>query len=287
MSGSIFDIDHLMVSVRDAQKAGETFERMGFTLTPRSRLPGMSNRLICFKPRHADRCNFIEFMGFDDRTLAPAMMSDILGQEEGPVSMVMVTADASATDRELRDQGLEPHPLLALKRDWELPSGEVISPQFTVSIPRIGVSPLFWNAVEYKTPEHYRRPEFTRHDNGAVQLVAVLGVSDRPQETARHYETVWGADISEEKDNVLLVAPGSVPLILMPPSVAAARFDDACIPSTRSGAAYLGFVVEVENLDTIDTRLTAGNIPFRRTPHGRLWVPPANAHGCAVEFREG
>lgn len=40
--------DHLMVMVADEAMAAQEFSKAGFAVTPRSELPGMANRLVCF-----------------------------------------------------------------------------------------------------------------------------------------------------------------------------------------------------------------------------------------------
>ena len=286
MSERILDIDHLMVSVRDSQVAGETFERMGFTLTPRSGLPGMSNRLICFDPPSTDRCNFIEFLGIDDRALAPPMMYDILGDTERPVSMVMVAGDARAVDADLTAKGFEPFPVMELKRDWTLPSGEVISPEFIVSIPKPGRSPLFWNAVQYVTPQHYRRPEFTKHPNPAVGFSAVLAIAPDPATVGRHYETAWDAKTTTDANGSVDVMPGHVPLRILTPDFAADRFDGVAerLAVSANDAAYLGFVVRVTDMATLRRHLDDAGVTPRDLPSGRIWIGPEAAHGCVVVF---
>jgi len=59
MSALIPDIDHLMCGVSDPQKAGETFEKLGFTVSPLSVIPsfGLANRCVLLTPRTTDRGN--------------------------------------------------------------------------------------------------------------------------------------------------------------------------------------------------------------------------------------
>jgi len=198
MKSGVLDIDHLMVCVHDSQKAGDAFEKLGFTVTPRSELPGLSNRLICFESANKAHNNFIELMAWEDRTEAPALMNDILTETEQPVSMVMASGDARATGEALAERGFEPYPTLDLQRDWALPNGEVITPKFVVSVPKAGKSPLYWNVCEYKNPELYQRPEFLGHANEAIRLAGVLAIASDPQEIAAHYVSAWDAS-DEEK----------------------------------------------------------------------------------------
>jgi hypothetical protein len=286
MRNGVLDIDHMMISVRNSQRAGETFERLGFTLTPRSALPGMSNRLMCFPPLHPDRCNFVEFLGFDDRAAAPAFMHALLGDREGPVSMVMVSPDARAAELELRAHGFEPYPAMALKRDWTLPGGEVISPEFVVCLLKPGTSPLYWNIAQYvgATVRHYHRPDFTSHANTARALSAVLAVADDPRAVARHYEDAWGARVVASAGGVTGVTLDRVTLRLLTPMQAAALYPGAPMPARAAGAAYLGFAIGFERLDVARAHVERAGVAHKPLAGGGLWLPPEAAHGCVVAF---
>lgn len=284
MTGRILDIDHLMVSVADTERTGETFARMGFTMTPKSGLPGMSNRLICFAPPADDRCNFIEFLSLEDPALAPKIMSDILLPAERPVSMVMVSGDVATCARDLAAKGLEVAAPWALKRDWTLPSGEVISPQFVVAIPTIGQAPVYWNVVEYVTPEHYRRREFLGHRNSARRFAAVLAVAADPASVADHYRHYWNARIADDGEGGCRIALDNVWLSVMTPAAAAARYPEAALPAESAAARLTGFVVEVADMATLRDCLEAGGFMRHEDGQGGLWVSPAEAHGAVVHF---
>jgi hypothetical protein len=288
MKNGVLDIDHMMISVKNSQRAGETFERLGFTLTPRSALPGMSNRLICFPPTEPDRCNFVELLGFDDRAAAPAFMHDLLGDREGPVSMVMASRDARAAEQELRANGFDPYPARAFKRDWTLPSGEVISPEFVVCLLKPGESPLYWNIAQYvgDTPRHYHRPDFTTHPNTACAFTAVLAVADDPAAIARHYEQVWDGRVLQLPQGVVGVTLNRVTLRLMTPAQAAALYPGAPLPARKGGAAYLGAAIGFERLDVARAHVERAGVAHKPLAEGGLWLPPEVAHGCVVAYEE-
>lgn len=197
MSDRILDIDHLMIHVPDAQKAGDALADLGFTVTPLSSMPGLANRLICFADTDAQAgmCNYIELMGLTDADVAPAPMPELLGNGFGPVSTVMSVDDAEAVRQRLVAGGLRVGSVLDLQRDWQLPSGDVITPAFAVAIPEPGQSPFYWNYCEHKTPQHYVRAEFTRHANHIERLNAVLAVHEQPASAAHHYARHWNAAI--------------------------------------------------------------------------------------------
>jgi len=282
MKSGVLDIDHLMVCVHDSQKAGESFEKLGFTVTPRSELPGLSNRLICFEAENKAHNNFIELMAWGDRSQAPALMNDILTDTEQPVSMVMASGNARATGEVLQVRGFEPYPALELQRDWALPGGDVITPKFVVSIPKAGKSPLYWNVCEYKNPELYRRPEFLGHPNDATQLADVLAVASDPQAVAAHYVSAWDASIKETAAGLVAVSPGRIPLVLMAPETAESQFGVSVQPTGR--ARYLGFSVSVKSLDQLRKRFSRDGVAFKQSPSGTIATGPVDLHGCLVQF---
>ena len=118
MSDTILAIDHLMIHVPDSQEAGTVFEKLGFAVTPKSIMPGLSNRLICFGDTPYDRgiCNYIELMALEDPATAPPPMPQLLGAY-GPVSTVMAIDDAHAVTSRLIGEGMQIGPVLDLQRD--------------------------------------------------------------------------------------------------------------------------------------------------------------------------
>jgi len=174
--------------------AGTVFEQLGFIATPKSDLPGLSNRLVCFGGTPHDRgvCNFIELMALKDAATAPPLMPDLL-KTLGPVSTVLSVDDAHAVANRLTDEGLNVGPVLDLQRDWELPDGSVITPAFAVAIPALGQAPIYWNYCLHKTAQHYVRPEFTTHPNTVTHFEGVSAVVEDRDAAVAHYTKYWQA----------------------------------------------------------------------------------------------
>jgi hypothetical protein len=283
MTSAIIDIDHLMVSVERAQDAGATMERLGFVATPRSAVVamGLSNRLLCFPGTRKSGCNFIELMGIDDRAKLPPVMTTVLGSSEKPVSMVMVSDDARAAEADLRARGFDVGPAIHAKRDWVLPGGETITPEFVVCIPQPGRSPLYWNVCQYITPQHYKRAEFLGHKNGALGFVAVLAVAADPAAIGGHYADVWGASTRTTSYGAA-VKPGDVELRLFTPTAAEAAFPGAAaMPAT--GAAYLGAVFAMRDLTAArGIAEKAGFAPISSA--SGYWIRPERTHGMLMAF---
>ncbi|HKU97457.1 MAG TPA: VOC family protein, partial [Vineibacter sp.] len=65
----VIEIDHLLTYVRDLDGAAALFRRMGFTLSPISRIEtmGISNHLVLMHPGTPGAGNYIELMAAHDR----------------------------------------------------------------------------------------------------------------------------------------------------------------------------------------------------------------------------
>lgn len=283
MSAPVVDLDHLMVSVRDAHEAGERFARMGFSVTPRSQLPGMANRLIVFPSSHPDRNNFLEFLALEDPAKAPAVMSDILRDPDRPASLVMASRDARRAERAFAAKNLEPLPAMQFRRDWVMPGGEVVTPQFVVCIVRPRSSPLAWNVCQYLNPEVYRRPEFVRHVNTAVRFAAAIAVADDVKAVAQYFSRAWDAQARHAEDGATIVSPGEVPLRLYSPEAARGRFSGLAVPAAAGGALLVGFAVAVRDLACARRHVAAAGVAARDQPGG-FWIAPAEAAGSLVSF---
>ncbi|MEM9011087.1 MAG: VOC family protein [Pseudomonadota bacterium] len=274
MTARILDLDHLMVNVPDAEAAGQTFERLGFTVTPKSVMPGLANRLICFADADPDHgiCNYIELMGMTDPAIAPPPMPDLLARAHGPISTVMAVDDAEAVTARLSDQGLGVGPVLHLQRDWHLPGGEVISPAFAVAIPALEQRPFYWNYCQHKTAGHYVRPDFTGHRNAIARLDAVLAVHEAPAEAAAPYAVDW--QVKPAGEDPVAVAPGRVALEIHTPAAFAKRFGG---PAPAPGLCGI-------RLRSRDLQASAAAMPEAVMEDGRLLLAPEHAAGTLIEI---
>lgn len=278
MSHRVLAIDHLMINVASSQEAGTVFERLGFIATPKSSMPGLSNRLICFAdtPHNKGVCNYIELMALEDAATAPPPMPDLLCTT-GPVSTVMSVADASAVTERLSAGGLDVGPVLNLQRDWELPDGNVITPAFAVAIPALGQAPIYWNYCQHKTPQHYVRPEFTTHPNGVSSFDEVsIVVADRAAAVA-HYMKHWQA---VEDSGVLRLPAGPVLRLFTHQSIQDSQLGEL-IGGTDPGVKAL----RMRTGDIVSARriVEAAGIATVDMARG-FAVAAADAAGCALVF---
>ncbi len=283
MSLEIDDIDHLMLSVRDSEKAGRVFARMGFTITPRGQLPGMSNHLVCFSDGKAQSPNFVELMSLDVPEEAPPAMAAALRIPDRPVLMVAATRDAEATRAGLNKAGLEVSPVLESGRIWELPGGEIIEFSFSIVLPEGGQAPFYWIACQHKTPHHYLRPEFVSHENRSLALTRIIAVADNPASAAEHFSRFWDMPVKKGDEGQTSAFVSGERVALHIHSDASFREAFAGVAPIRTEDHIAGFSVVVENLDALESHLRANDFSPHRTREG-LVLDPAEACGCLVVF---
>jgi len=283
MNSDITGIDHLMLAVEDSASAGEIFARMGFTITPRGQLPGMSNRLICFANSRENVPNFVELMSLDDPAKAPPAMAAALKIPNRPVLLVAASADAKVTRDRLASGGIATSPVIDGERDWTLPDGEVLDLAFSIVLPAGGHAPFYWIACQHKTPQHYLRADFTGHDNGAAELSKIISVAQDPLAAGKHYEQLWAATIVDATANggPIVVKRGRVLLHIHSRETFGRTFPGIALQ--RSDDHIVGFATRVPKTKTMYE--TLNNNGFDPMKIGSaIVVAPSHCCGCMVVF---
>ena len=186
-------IDHIGIASRNLDGLAAQYEAMGFTLTPRAYHQdhmGTSNRLVQFEGG-----NFIELLEVDrPQTMlphGPGFMGfgqfnfDFLSRREGLSLIVLKTDDTAADLAAWKAKGPDVYDQFNFERLATLPDGSQATVRFElgfVTHPEIDV--LFY-VCDNKAEEHFWKPEFQAHANGAEELEAIVLASTEP---ARHAE---------------------------------------------------------------------------------------------------
>src|SRR6185503_16144143 len=94
-------IDHVVILVRDLDRARDTYGRLGFTLTPRGHHTlGSKNHCIVFGS------DYLELLAVPKPHPAMQYFTDFLGGGEGLGAVAFATDDANAAHRELAAAGV-------------------------------------------------------------------------------------------------------------------------------------------------------------------------------------
>jgi catechol 2,3-dioxygenase-like lactoylglutathione lyase family enzyme len=201
MRAHVRGLDHVVILVRDLERARDTYARLGFTLTPRGyHSLGSQNHCIMLGQ------DYIELMAVPRPHPAIRYFSDFLAEGEGLGAIALATDDADGAHDELRQSGIAAEAPLDLSRPVE-GLGEA---RFRLVQLPLGQTPgcrMF--LCQHLTREIVWRREYQSHPVGATAIAAIAIVA----EDTAGYERVFGEKPHRITEG-LLIESGSAPLLL-------------------------------------------------------------------------
>lgn len=282
MKFGIQEIDHVVCFVDDAKRAGDLLADIGFTVTPLSvmRGVGVANRLVLLKPPSAGTANFIELMSIVDESKLPESLKPHLVGGRGYRWMVLSGPDAAVTFEQLHRQGYPFAPPIPVERDWALPSGELLHLAFNVMMPI--EAPIPFNFCAYRTLQHYLRPEFLSHANGAQTLSAIFCQSEQPAECLGYFEALFGCSRRPLGGGLYAVTPNRIDLIVGTPAEWQQLSRRKAATSPQSSHTLVGCGIRVDDLAETEGHLLRRGLVPSRTPLGLLVDSPLHDHTVLI-----
>ena len=271
-------IDHLVVAVRDLDKARDAYQRMGFTITPRGRHTELKsiNHTIMFG---AD--DYVELLAVEEPHPVTAHYTDFLKAREGIPAVALKTDDARAAQRLLAEAGYPVSEAVDFGRPVALPEG-TRDARFTITA--LDVAKDFGGRVflcQHHTRDVVWRPEYVQHDNTATGLAALVVAADDPDAVAADYARLFGTAV-EEQGPARLVPTGDTPIVVATP--AALHWGWTSDPALAAPRPFLaGFVVRVADLDRAQQALQKSKFPTV-VGNGVLRVSSTSASGALLAF---
>ncbi len=270
MTRVITGIDHVLVGVRDLEAARHTYERLGFTVTPRGRHIGWGTANYCIM----FGADYIELIGIVDAGQPSNDLDKFLeARGEGLAGLALAADDADRTYAALKAAGAGAEPPRQLKRLLELPEGPV-EPRFTlVQLAPDTIPGARTFVCHHLTPELMRRPDWLDHANGARRIAGLTVRSEDPERAARAYGGLFGGPVEEAAGGAFRVRLGEAVL------------EVAGVPA-NAGPAALGLAamtVEVADLDATAACLEARGVAAERCRFG-LRLPAGAACGAGLVF---
>ena len=283
-------IDHLVLAVRDLDRARATFQRLGFTLTPIARHPfGTANSLMQFGG------SFLELLAVAEPAAIPAadgthfsfgaFNRDYLTGGEGLSMLVLKSTDAAGDRADFAEHDLRVYEPFGFERVARGPDGDERKVAFSLTFTsdsRLRRAGFF--TCQHHYPENFWRAEYQRHANGALDIASAAMVTRDPADfheflthfTGQHEMTATSLGVTFN------LRDGSRVEVLSPVGFRA-FFGEEVVPDPRR---FLGWRVRVANLGAVATMLTANHVPFTAVV-GALVVPAEVAHGAALCFEAG
>jgi Glyoxalase-like domain len=201
-------IDHVVLAVRDLDRAAAQFEKTGIALTPRAfhddRM-GTSNRLVQFRGR-----SFIEVLTVDrpgqlarhDFSYVPPFFSFgdhnrlSLDRREGLSIIVFASEDTRADIRRFEVAGLPTFQPFDFERQARLPDGSLVTLAFSLAFTTSPDMPgIAFMVSQNRAQEFFWKAEYQSHPNDAQGIKAVYLGSPYPDRDAAFIGAMFGGEI--------------------------------------------------------------------------------------------
>ena len=270
MRRHIRGVDHVIVLVRDLDRAQEAWQRMGFTLTPRGfHSLGSQNHCVMFGR------DYIELMALPRPHPSLRYFSDFLAVGEGLGGLVLATDDAAGAHAEFARAGIVADPPLALSR----PVDGLGDARFSLlQLPESLVPGFRLLACQHHTRELVWRPEYQSHALGALEIAGLAVYAD----STPAYADPLGASVRDTPEGDIL-ATGSTPILISTPEKLRPRMGKTRMPA-RPAPAVAALFIRVGDREQAEDALRRGGFAPAKLRDGSLAVGADQANGVALIF---
>jgi catechol 2,3-dioxygenase-like lactoylglutathione lyase family enzyme len=277
---NVIGIDHVVVMVRDLDRAAATWKRLGFTVSPRgthSAHMGSGNYTIMLDP------DYIELLGVLAPTEHNAPARTFLDRREGIERIAFTAVDSAAGAKEIRARGYPPIGPTDFERPVTMPDGSLSAAKFRTFQWPVAEAPggvrIF--ACQHKTREMVWIPELMAHANGAKRLRQVLLVASEPAAEAAHLSRMIDRETKPEPDGAVAMRSGSdrADFVFLTREQLGKRHPEVALSSLpERGCA--GVVLASADLAATENAIGAAGV----RSGGAVCVPPAAANGTLLVF---
>ena len=279
MRGGIAGIDHVVVGVRDLERARMGWTRLGFTLTPRGRHLGQGTANYCVM----FAADYLELLGFAEPDEHARKLERFLAEREGPISVAFapeVSVDKTAAA--LAALGLHPSEPRALGRQLELPEGTVV-PRFSLlTLPPEETPALDSFICGHLTPELVRRPEWLMHPNGALGLRSIYLIVAETTPLLPAYDRLFGLHEVTTTDAVACVRVGPHRILFSTPDDFETMHPGIDVDPNFPLPGIAALELAIGDRDRAADHLAQWQVEFDELPDGRLAIPAEEANGLIL-----
>jgi hypothetical protein len=281
-------IDHLVLCVRSLDAALAAYARLGFTLTPTAHHPwGTANRLVQLNG------NFLELLTVaEPEKIKPVAAGEFtfgaynkafLGKREGFSGLVFASDDARRDQKDFAGSGLQTYPTFDFSRQAKLPSGQEVTVGFSLSFvtdPRMPEVVFF--VSQQHAPQHFWKPEYQRHANGALAVSEAVMLADDPAALTDLFAKLQGKDAVVASPGQIAVKTARGQVTVLDRRRAASRFGEA-LPKGPQSPHFIAYRIAVSDVVHTKTLLDKAGVAHH-TSAGALQIAPADAFNTIIEF---
>ena len=277
-------LDHIVVTVRDMDRAVSNYRRMGFLITPRMYHPfGTANNLMMFKT------TFLEILGIVNANEVQGIgevIQQLSEQREGISHFALQTTDAEADRAEFARKGLQPTEVARFERAVTLPDGRELNAVVSVCLFDQSDTPRVMMFVSQQhVPEAVWVPEWQIHPNSAEDIKSVTIVSDNPTVQFEHrLVSVFGREATRRSGDSLVARTPNGAIHILTVDGFQRRYDGGGIAIEEVHPYVAAVTVRVRDLAMIDRIFADNGLEVRRMACGGRLIAPEFANGVAIEF---
>jgi hypothetical protein len=277
---SVIGVDHIVVAVRDLDRAAQDWAALGFTMSPRgthSAHLGTGNYTTMFGE------DYVELLGILTDTDQNRPTAEFLKKREGIERTAFTARDAEAGAAELRARGLEPLGPVHFNRPVNMPDGSIDEARFSVFRWPLAEAPggmrIF--ACQHHTRHTVWIPSIQNHANGATRIIRIEILDEAPEAAANHMSRLIDQPVIKEADGAFKVPSGGsrADFVYLDHATLSRRYPAAAIAGLPAQGA-VGLV-----LGTADAKAAARAIgPKAIVEAGRTIAPASIATGVVVSL---
>jgi catechol 2,3-dioxygenase-like lactoylglutathione lyase family enzyme len=284
MRNGIAGLDHVIIAVRDLERARMGWTRLGFNLTPRGRHLGQGTANYCIMFGR----DYLELLGFVEHDEHAQRLEAFLARREGPMAVAFAPeGPLQAAAEALAGLGLHPSEPRALGRQLELPEGTVV-PRFSLmTMPPEETPALDCFLCAHLTPVLVHRPEWLAHPNGAIGVNSVHLLVEDTAPLLPAYDRLFGLHEVTTTDAVASVRAGPHRILFSTPDDFMTMHPGIEIDPDFPLPGIAALELAVATRDATADYLAQWQVPFDEAPDGRLTVPAEETNGTVLFFAEG
>lgn len=274
MRPHLLGIDHVVVLVRDLDRARDAYARMGFTLTPRGyHTLGSQNHCLMFGR------DYVELLAVPKPHPAMQHYTDFLAKGEGLAAVALGTDDAAGLHASLAADGIAADAPL----DFSRPVEALGDARFRiVQLPADASPGCRMFACQHFSRDLVWRSEYQAHANGVREIAAVGVVAEDPPGAAASYSNLLGAKPQPIAEG-LVVQTGSAPIAIASRWKLGHRLQGVGLPLRPRPLVAALFLRVTDRARALAILRRNGMAPITLAD-GSFAVSAQEAHGVAVVF---
>ena len=281
-------LDHLVIGVRDLDRAAALYEQLGFQVGQRNQHPwGTENRIVQFPGA------FLELLAVGEGKTMPAHMPEhfsfgafmekAIMRREGIAMCVLESSDALADLKEFHSAGISSFEPFFFERKGVKPDGSPMRVAFTLAFAQDAMAREcgFFTCQQHE-PENFWNTSAQQHANGVKGLASVLMLAENPSDHHIFLSSFTGERSLKSNSMGITASLPRGRIDILTPQAAAAMLGASPLLTVRD-TRFVGLVVAVDDTAALKNHLSGQGVRFVEIA-GRVVVPSSTMLGTAIAF---